>query len=150
MLLLLLCACPTTKDDTADSAVDTSGALPGPSGPTVVENDCAPDDGSAVTFTIGVDGSTCSASSAGLPHARITIYQGMPLAAGDYTFGDSGDGGAWFSEDGTMEVAVSQGTLTVDSWGSTITGSYELTVQGGETYAGTFDGIECTVKILCG
>ena len=120
------------------------------SGPATVSNDCAPDDGSAVTFDIGVETASCSESSAGLPHARITIYQAVPLAAGTYAFGDSGTGGAWFSDDGTAEMAVTEGTLTVDTWGSTVTGSYELTVQGGETYAGTFDGVECTVKIVCG
>lgn len=151
MLIFLLAACPSSKDDTADTDTsDTAGPLVGPSGDATATNDCAPDDGAAVTFVIGLDAPGCEASSAGVPNVQITLYTGRPLDPGSYPFGDFEDGSAWFSEDGTTQLSVSDGTVTIDSWSDTITGSYVLTVQGGATYAGTFEAVSCDSTIMCG
>lgn len=151
LTLALLAGCPTPKDDTAtETGTDTDTALQGPAGPSTAEHDCAPDDGAAVRFTIGLPAQECDADTSGTAHLRLTLWTAWPLAVGSYEL-DSGSGVAWISpEAGGAEMSVSSGTLTIDEWGTAIRGSYRVSVGGGSTYEGTFDAIWCENEMMCG
>jgi hypothetical protein len=151
-MLLLLLACPPPKDDSAadDTAADTDTALSGPAGPATAEHDCAPDDGAAVRFMIGLATQECDADTSGTAHLRLTLWTAWPLDPGSYPL-DSSSGVAWLApEDGGAELSISEGTLTIDEWGTAILGSYRVTVGGGDTYEGAFDAIWCENELMCG
>ncbi len=113
-----------------------------------VENRCAPDDGPALEFRLLLVAPLCQADWAGFT-LRVLLFQGGPLAPGDYAL-DGGKGFAWVQEDGQPEEVSSDGTITIDGWdGDVVTGSYSLVFEG-FVIDGEFAGPHCPGGGFCG
>lgn len=136
-----------TDGESTGSGGSTSGETGGEQHVAKVNNECAPDDGAALEFQIGVDMPGCDGSFVG--DLRIRVYQGAPLTPGDYPI-DLANGIAVF-DDGTGEKLSESGTLTIDGWrGSEVSGSYQVVFQDQSVAAGLFVAEHCMTMPLCG
>jgi hypothetical protein len=140
-----------TEDDgqsTGSSGGESSaGETGGEQNVAKVNDECAPDDGAALEFQIGVDMPGCGGSFVG--DLRIRVYQGAPLVPGDYPI-DLANGIAVFN-DGSGELLSESGTLTIDGWrGSEVSGSYQVVFEDQSVAAGLFVAEHCLTMPLCG
>lgn len=139
-----------TGGESTGSNEATGGESTGAGAPqnATVDDGCAPDDGAALEFRIGVDAATCGSPWSG-DQLRILLYQGDPLAPGVYPL-DNGSGGATF-DDGQGLVFGSSGTLTIDAWAEdAVAGSYEVTLEDNSVHSGSFVGPHCMTMPMCG
>lgn len=133
-----------------DATAGTSGDSTGEGVPehATVDNSCAPDDGAALEFRVGLAEAVCGAPWSG-DQLRLLVYQGAPLAPGVYPL-DGGLGGATF-DDGQGLVFGSSGSLTIESWAEdAVVGSYEVTLEDRSVHAGDFVGPHCATMPMCG
>lgn len=155
LLVFLFVGCLTPEDGEEDDTSGSSdtGEEPGPGGPSRVERSCAPDDGAATLLVVGMDEATCEGSFDGVPHVRITLWEGTdwPLLPGTYPF-DEGSGSAWYLGDrGIAEEYARSGSVTiVTATGGTVSGSYRVELDGGEVVAGAFEAMACETVPECG
>lgn len=138
----------STTVATTDDVSSSSGGVE-PSGTSIVENDCAPDDGSALQFKIEVEAPVCGAQLAE-EKLRILLWQGGPLPAGVYPIGEQ-TGFATYQIGNDEPTNSVDGTLTIESWvGDLVVGSYELTFVDDSVRQGDFSGPFCMVDTFCG
>lgn len=135
---------PTTGATDSGSTGDTGGVA---AIPTRYSNACAPNDGAAVEFTIGVDMRTCdSVIPEDAATFSIAIYQGFDLPVGTHMIGaaylDTGDGMPQTSTTGSLTVTAK----TADG----LLGTYDVTFPDNTHLTGNIDAILCIVDILCG
>ncbi len=155
LLVLLLVGCPAPEDGTVDDTSETTdtGGVPGPAGPSRIEASCAPDDGHATLLVVGMEEATCDSPFDGVPHVRITLWEGTewPVVPGTYAF-DEGSGTAWYlGERGIAEEHARSGSVTIDTaTGGTVRGTYSVELDGGETVAGAFEAMACETSTMCG
>lgn len=154
--LALLAACVGDKpDDTSDdtSTSDDTGGITlhhegeGPAGSVTFQNTCAPDDGPALEFDIGLAEASCGADWASSASLRIAIDGGWNnITTGTYTAW-----GVWYDPDGdgNWEEGATA-TLTIDRvQGDLVEGSYRVE-SGGDTIEGSFGALNCYGDVLCG
>lgn len=157
----------SATSETSASATDTdTGGAPldnGPGGPSVVDNSCAPDDGPAWEFTIGLTpGCDSAAPDPSDPFVRITVYDGALL--GD-PVGMTTMWTDWMPAQGQyapegqagMVRNASAGSLHIESWdsvgevGSQLSGWYTLTLDDDQSeIGGSFTATFCGGDVLCG
>ena len=157
----------SSDTDTASSETETDTAGPpldnGPSGPTVVVNSCAPDDGSAWEFTIGpTSGCDSAMPDPAEPFVRITVYDLALLSdpVGTTTvWTDWQPAQGQYAPEGAegMLRNASAGSIHIESWdmvgeeGSEISGWYTLTLDDDQgEIGGSFTGRYCGGDVLCG
>ena len=138
----------STTVATTDDASSSSGGVE-PVGTSIVENDCAPNDGAALQFKLEVESPACGTALAG-EKLRILLWQGGPLPAGVYPIG--GQFGFATYQVGNNEPTNSvDGTLTIESWvGDLVVGSYDLTFVDNSVRQGDFVGPFCMIDTMCG
>ncbi len=156
VLVMLLVGCPGGVDDTGSedtSVPEDTGVLPGPAGPSRIQSDCAPDDGPAVRLIVGLEEATCDASFDGVPHVRITLWEGavFPLAPGTYPF-EAGSGTAWYapSGGGVEQYGTAGEVVVTASEGGVVTGTYRIELDSGDVVGGAFSADACESGVLCG
>lgn len=136
----------TTEGTTADT---TTGGLLGE--PTTYGQACAPDDGPATEFRIGLALRECSADfPQGAPILRIVLFQGVPLAPGVYNL-DGGNGSAYFDDGDGMPMTGDIGVVTItDMTADGLVGSYDVTLTDNTQLSGSLDALYCPVDVACG
>jgi hypothetical protein len=127
----------------------TTGSVTGE--PSKYEPACAPDDGPASEFKIGLAERLCSSDfPEDAPLFRIILFTGPPLAPGEYKL-DGGNGFAWLDTGDGMPVSGQVGTLTVtEQTADGVIGTYDVTLEDSTNLAGEFDAIFCDSDVLCG
>lgn len=150
----------TDAGSTSEGTGSASGSTTGPTtGATTggasaqaanVSESCAPDDGPAADFTIGLLERTCGAGlPADAPTLRITLFQSLPLGAGEYNL-DGGFGSVYY-EDANGVVSGNTGKLTItEVTADGYVGTYDVTLMNSTQLAGDFDAIYCPTDVLCG
>jgi len=151
----------TQASDTATSeATSASGSSSAASDPTTGGVDgepakhseaCAPDDGSAVEFSIAIAARECSADfPEDAPIFRIVLFQGVDVPVGEHKL-DGGFGFAYFDDGGGMPVTGDTGSLTiVAEVADGLVGSYNVTLSDNTVLSGSFTSIYCPQDVLCG
>ena len=138
----------STTVATTDDASSSSGGVE-PVGTSIVENDCAPDDGAALQFKLEVESPVCGTALAG-EKLRILLWQGGPLPAGVYPIGEQ-FGFATYQVGNNEPTNSVDGTLTIESWvGDLVVGSYDLTFVDNSVRQGDFVGPFCMIDTFCG
>lgn len=155
----------TGTETTGETTTDTGGGPPlenGPSGPSVMNNNCAPDDGLAWEFTISLT-SACDAAQPDpdQPFVRISVYDSELLANPvgttiEWTDWQMASGlYAPAGQNGMSEQAVA-GSFHIETWdgapevGTTITGWYTMSFESSEDIGGSFEATFCGGEIMCG
>jgi hypothetical protein len=139
----------STGEPGTSSSGTTGGGLDGE--PSKMEPACAPDDGPATEFKIGLAERLCSSDfPEDAPIFRVVVFTGPPpLAPGEYKL-DNGNGFATF-DDGNGVINGFLGTLTItDPSADGVKGTYDITLDDASNLAGEFDAIFCDADILCG
>ena len=157
------CVCGGTADCGGGYCVDAEDypqPAAGPSGPSRLENGCAPDDGPAKEILIGLVDGSCDAEFDFAPALRFSIWDLEPGTTATFEIGNTHTGlegqGSYLTEEGSFPVRI--GTVTISEWGldAGIAGSYEIfageTETGGTHYlVGTFDNAQdCDGDPACG
>jgi hypothetical protein len=131
-----------------------SAAMPVP-GQSSAIRDCAPNDGPAITITIGLAARTCDAMPAGSVF-RMTFYTHVDSPAGN-TWNLAANGGEAQgiyqpAGDPSNLVVVKTGSLSITTWNMVdAKGSYDVILNDGTHLAGSFDAIAClTNQPMCG
>ena len=147
------------SDDCGGAYCVPAELLPGgvEAGPTQgwIDRTCAPDDGLALAIELGLAENACFAAPSDGLSVRMVIYTGDPSSyagfplTGEFT---PGGGFAEISDDGgATTLGAATGALRIFNWGEdTIEGDYEITVEGGATYMGSFSVPFCNSDVLCG
>lgn len=143
----------TTTTTTSESTTTTSTTTGSGDGePAKYSESCAPDDGPAVEFSIGIALRECAADfPEDAPILRVLLYRGVnELPVGAYPL-DGGNGFASLDTgDGTPETG-DVGTVTITSvTADGVVGTYDLTLSEGTELSGSFDAIYCPQDVLCG
>lgn len=136
-------------EPTGSAATDaTSGGASGV--PAKYSDGCAPDDGAAVDFSIGIAERACAADfGADAAMLRITLFQGATLPPGVYAL-DGGKGSVSY-DNGMGVVGGSSGTLTiVEAVADGVVGSYDVTLSDTTQLSGEFLAIYCPQDVICG
>jgi hypothetical protein len=144
----------------------TGGGMGGTGGGTTMmvgsegtyQADCAPNDGPAVAFLVGVPPGCNNMPADATPQARFMAYpaQAGTLAAGDmwsYAQGSGGNLGIGWYPEGTAgsSVNVKSGTLKVISVAQDgVQVDYSFETEAGAHYAGTAKLTFCMTMALCG
>lgn len=140
--LLALSACTGTAD--SGDPVD---------GDATVTPDCAPDDGSAYSFDIGLDDGACDAVPTG-SWLRVVLWANLDPMAGSSWDLDPASGLAQvqlFVGDGSTWLTQTGGTFTVDTWTSDgATGSFDVFLEDGTHLTDEFDALYCDAAPMCG
>ncbi|MBK7827422.1 hypothetical protein [Nannocystis sp.] len=153
-------ATDTSASDTATSEASASGSSSAASEPTTggVAADpakygqaCAPDDGSAVEFSIGIAARECTADfPEDAPIFRITLYQGVALPVGEHKL-DGGLGFAYLDDGNGMPVTGDSGSLTITAEvADGYLGAYNVTLSDSTVLSGSFEAIYCPQDVVCG
>lgn len=113
--------------------------------------ECAPNDGPAVRFSIGLDVRECTGDfPADAPIFEITIYEPVHLAVGEHKL-DNFQGIAYFDDGNGMPLTGMTGTLTIEAMSADgQIGSYDVTFSDNTHLTGSFDAIYCKQPVLCG
>ena len=133
-----------------DSSSEGSSESTGPGAPenATVDDSCAPNDGAALEFRVGLDEASCGAPWSG-DQLRLLVYLGAPLTPGVYPL-DGGAGAAVF-DGGDGLVFGTVGSLTIESWSDdAVVGSYEVTLEDRSMHSGSFVGPHCLTMPMCG
>ena len=149
-VLLLSLACTGASDSEKPDSTPESNYFhigDGPAGLVRMVNTCAPNDGSAVEFQIGLAEATCTADWASDATLRMDVdgpFTG--LDPGSYTAW-----GIWFDPDGDGAPVdgAAGGVVITRVDGDFYEGSYSFT-GGGQTYTGEFGALHCYGDVLCG
>lgn len=145
----------TTGETTGDTTTTntTTGETTGGdfSGDAAIYNDCAPNDGPAFRIELGVISATCGALWPTADKLTISVYVAPPAAPGKYELVFPNLGDAMLDNgDGSPQFATA-GFVVIDSWqADQVSGSYDLTLEGGLHLTGDFAGPYCGGPFLCG
>jgi len=150
----------SSASDPTSEATSASGSSSAASDPTTGGVDgepakhseaCAPDDGSAVEFSIAIAARECSADfPEDAPIFRIVLFQGVAVPVGEHKL-DGGFGFAYFDDGGGMPVTGDTGSLTiVAELADGLVGSYNVTLSDNTVLSGSFTSIYCPQDVLCG
>lgn len=159
---------PTTTETTGEPGTSTtttttdgtSTGEPGSTGttgtvfegdPSKMEPACAPDDGPATEFEIGLAERMCGSDfPEDAPMLRIVVFFGPPpLLPAVYKL-DDGSGFVQF-DNGNGVVNGFFGNLTItDQTADGVQGTYDVTLDDATNLSGQFDAIFCDADILCG
>jgi len=148
LVLALLAACGSSGDDSSGGGDGGGGGGTAVPGEARVESDCAPDDGAAYSFHIGLAAASCDASPEGAL-LRITVWTGLDhMAGGAWNLAPSvGVAGTWYSPSGSSSDLVNgaSGILRVTTWDETAgaTGTYDVVLEDGTHLSGSFDAVAC-------
>ena len=130
---------PTTTAGTGETTGGAAGT------PASFSEACAPDDGPATEFRIGLALRACDSDfPEDAPIFRLMVFQGPPLAAGDYAtsaYYDTGNGMP-LGGDGTLTVT----NVTADG----LQGTYDVTLTDNTHLTGDFDALYCPMDVVCG
>lgn len=130
---------PTTSAGTGETTGGATGT------PSSFGEACAPDDGPATEFQIGIALRACDSTFPDdAPIFRLMVFQGPPLAVGDYALSayyDTGNGMP-LGGDGTLTVTA----VTADG----LLGTYDVTLTDSTHLTGDFDALYCPVDVVCG
>jgi hypothetical protein len=144
----------TTEPDTSTGEDTTTGGTTGvvvEGEPSKMEPACAPDDGPATEFKIGLAERMCSSDfPEDAPIFRVVVFTGPPpLAPAEYKL-DNSNGFASF-DDGNGVVNGFLGTVTITEQSADgVKGTYDVTFDDASNLAGDFDAIFCDADVLCG
>ena len=139
---------PSAATDDPGTTAATGATGGEPIGDATVDDSCAPDDGPALEFRLRLTAPVCGADWSG-DVVRAMLFQGGPLAPGDYPL-DGGTGFGWWQQGDLPPESTNVGMITIDAWeGDMVTGSYTLTFAGA-VLAGDFAGPRCPPDGLCG
>lgn len=156
-LLLLGSACMPTPGASPDGGGDLPAAM-AISREGIVQNDCAPNDGPALSFVVGAR-LACDGVSMNQPQARFYAYPGglMNLSAGQSfrmpTVGGSGALSITWSPsgDGASSEAAAAGSVEVISVApGEARVRYAFTTQAGASYSGEARLVICQRVTRCG
>lgn len=127
---------------------DTGGD---PGAPSTYGEACAPDDGPAVEFKIGLDVRACTGVFPdGAPIFRIVLFQGVDLPVGEHKL-DGGFGFAYLDKGDGMPVNGMTGSLIVSAkTADGLVGTYDVTLDDTTHLSGGFDALYCPQDVLCG
>lgn len=133
---------PTTTDPTTGGAAGE---------PAKYSDGCAPDDGAAVDFDIGIALRECTADFPDdAPIFRITLFQGVAVPVGEHKL-DGGLGMAYLDDGDGTPVTGSTGTLTIlAEVADGLVGTYDVTLSDDTHLAGSFDAVYCPQDVICG
>lgn len=136
---------PTTSAGTGETTGGAAGT------PAKFEEACAPDDGPATEFKIGIAVRACDSTFPDdAPLFRIIVFEGLPLAVGEYKL-DGGHGFAYLDTGNGMPVTGDVGTLVVTAvTADGLQGTYDVTLSDSTHLTGDFDAIYCPVDTVCG
>lgn len=114
-----------------------------------VDSACAPDDGPALEFRLGVDAAECGAPWS-FEQLRILLWNGGPLAPGEYVL-DGGNGFATYDDGMGMQASGMTGKIVIESWSDAeVVGSYDVTLDDQSVHFGNFVGPRCMTNPMCG
>ena len=123
-----------------------------------LRNDCAPNDGPALTLTL-VTGAApvCDATPPASAQFEIYFWNPLPAAPGTYAVGGgafaSGSSGRWCATAATCQQATG-GSVTFTQFSTSpdaFAGSVTLTLPDGSTRSARFSGlVRCRVAVGCG
>lgn len=130
------------------SGTDTGGD---PGAPSTYGEACAPDDGPAVEFKIGLDVRACTGVfPEDAPIFRIVLFQGVDLPVGEHKL-DGGFGFAYLDKGDGMPLSGMTGALTVSAkTADGLVGTYDVTLEDSTQLSGSFDALYCPQDVLCG
>lgn len=136
---------PTTSAGTGETTGGATGT------PSSFGEACAPDDGPATEFQIGIALRACDSTFPDdAPIFRIVVYQGLPLAVGEHKL-DGGLGFAYLDTGNGMPVTGDVGTLVVTAvTADGLLGTYDVTLTDSTHLTGDFDALYCPVDVVCG
>lgn len=144
----------TGEPDTSTGEPDTTGGTTGvvvEGEPSKMKPACAPDDGPATEFEIGLAERLCSSDfPEDAPIFRVVVFTGPPpLAPGEYKL-DNGNGFATFDE-GNGVINGFLGTITITEQSADgVKGTYDITLDDASNLAGDLDAVFCDADVLCG
>lgn len=138
----------STSSATSGSSTDTGG---GQGEASKYGEACAPDDGPAVEFQIGLDVRACTGVfPEDAPLFRIVLFQGVDLPLGEHVL-DGGLGFAYLDKGDGMPVTGMVGNITVTAKTSDgLLGTYDVTLDDDTHLSGTLDALYCPQDVLCG
>ncbi len=155
----------SSGSETSEGATSDSEGPPldnGPSGDATVDNSCAPDDGLAWAFRIGLT-AACDAAQPdpSEPYVTINIYDSALFETPVGTTSEWTDwmlaSGSYAPEGSEGEIqSASAGSLHIESWegqgevGSTLSGWYTLTLGDDTQIGGSFTATFCGGDPMCG
>lgn len=138
----------TTTDSTTGVDTTTGGDF---GGDAAIYNDCAPNDGPAFRVEVGLTAAMCKATWPGDQKLLIHVYTMVPAAPGEYPLVFPNAGDAQFDNGDGNLIQATEGTLVLESWANdVVTGTYDLTFDGGLHFVGAFSGPYCAGPALCG
>ena len=139
----------TEGETFADTTGESSTGEPTAPGDASVHDSGAPTGGPAPESRLALDAPPCGAGW-GDEQLRVMIFQGGPLAPGEYSLAQGGF--ASLQPKGVQDpVTTNDGTLTIVSWDDGgVTGSYALTFPNAEVREGSFAGPYCPGNFPCG
>lgn len=142
-------ASTSTASATSTSTDPTTGGAAGE--PAKYSDACAPDDGAAVEFSIGIALRECTADfPEDAPIFRITLFQGVAVPVGEHQLG-GGFGMAYLDNGDGTPVTGNTGTLTIlAEVADGLVGTYDVTLSDDTHLAGSFDAVYCPQDVLCG
>lgn len=152
------CQCGQT-DDCGGAYCVPADLLPGgvEAGPTRgwIDDSCAPDDGGALELQLGLAASLCGAEAGEGLYVRMVVYVDNPSIDSGFSLtseATSPGGYVQISDDGgATPLGDATAALRIFNWGDdTVDGDYEVTVEGGPTYAGSFSVPYCMSDVTCG
>jgi hypothetical protein len=162
-LVVSLAACGAKV--TVDNSSGTTAGAGGTGGAPVAkighfQADCAPNDGPATTFVFE-DLAGCTPPSGSVPLVQISVFNdqlasvhsgGVVLLGADINGGAVGFTVSVGPGGEVTGLPIAAGSLTFDTVvdGTSATGAFHLTLQGGTTAEGTFSVVWCTGGVLCG
>lgn len=139
----------STSSASSTATEPTTGGAAGE--PAKYSDACAPDDGAAVDFDIGIALRECTADfPEDAPIFRITLFQGVAVPVGEHKL-DGGFGMAYLDNGDGTPVTGTTGTLTIlAEVADGLVGTYDVTLSDDTHLAGSFDAVYCPQDVLCG
>ncbi|MDI1479738.1 hypothetical protein [Polyangium sp. y55x31] len=165
LVLSVACSSPDVQQGGGGGNGGNGGGGQGGGGPAmslladgVVSNDCAPNDGPWLVFTLGT-ASTCGETAGSEPQIHFAIYPGNTsmLAAGQsWTFDaamPTNEVQAWWYANGVggnSDVPKSASVEVLSVASDTAQVKYSFVTPNGASYAGQADVSICTTIPMCG
>jgi hypothetical protein len=144
----------TDETDDTDDTDDTDVAgLTAPTGSERVVKTCAPDDGPAVRFELGIALDTCEADFAvGSAVLTIDVYGDLTwMTAGTFTLAAGNGSVAYGADKDAAKELATEGTLEITSWtGAGASGTYDFTFPSGHLTGEFEDARSCDAGEVCG
>ncbi|MBK7825979.1 hypothetical protein [Nannocystis sp.] len=93
----------------------------------------------------------CKATWPGDEKLLIHVYTMVPAAPGEYPLVFPNEGDAQYDNGSGNLIQATEGTLVLESWANdVVSGTYDLSFDGGLHFVGAFSGPYCAGPALCG